>query len=43
VVENADANAGFNIATLYQQGISQFNTERDVLKGNTDIPKGAML
>jgi putative transposase len=42
-VENADANAGFNIASLHQTGISQFNTERDVLKGNTDIPKGAML
>jgi len=43
VVENADANAGFNIASLHQMGISRFNTERDVLKGNTDIPKGAML
>lgn len=43
MVENADANAGFNIASLYQQGISQFNIDRDVLKGNTDIPKGAML
>jgi len=42
-VENADANAGFNIASLYQQGISQFNKERDLLKGNTDIPKEAML
>jgi len=42
-VENADANAGFNIASLHQQGISQFNIERDVLKGNTDIPKEAML
>jgi len=43
VVENADANAGFNIASLYQQGISQFNKESDLLKGNTDTPKGAML
>ena len=43
VVENADANAGFNIASLYQQGISQFNKESDLLKGNTDIPKEAML
>ena len=43
VVENADINAGFNIATLYQQGISQFNKERDLLKGNTDIPKSAIL
>jgi len=43
VVENADANAGFNISELYRQGISQFNKERDLLKGNTDTPKGAML
>jgi len=43
VVENADANAGFNIASLYQLGISQFNKESDLLKGNTDIPKEAML
>ncbi len=43
VVENADANAGFNIASLYQQDISQFSKERDLLKGNTDIPKEAML
>ena len=43
VVENADANAGFNIASLYRQGISQFNKESDLLKGSTDTPKGAML
>jgi putative transposase len=43
VVENADANAGFNIGELYRQGISRFNKERDLLKGNTDIPKGAIL
>jgi len=42
-VENADANAGFNIAYLHQQGISQFNKERDLLKGNTDTPKEAIL
>ena len=42
-VENADVNAGFNIASLYQQGISQFSKERDLLKGNTDIPREAML
>jgi len=42
IVENADANAGFNIAYLHQQGISQFNIESDILKGNTDIPKKAM-
>ncbi len=43
MVENADTNAGFNIASLYQQGISRFNKESDLLKGNTDIPKEAML
>ncbi len=43
VVENADANAGFNIASLYQQGMSQFNKERDLLKGNTDMPRGEIL
>jgi putative transposase len=43
VVENADANAGFNIASLHQTGISRFSKERDLLKGNTDIPEGAML
>jgi len=43
VVENADANAGFNIASLYQQGISRFSKESDLLKGNTDIPKSEIL
>lgn len=43
VVENADANAGFNIASLYRKGISQFNTDRDVLKGSTDTPRGDRL
>jgi len=43
VVENADANAGFNIASLYQQGTSQFSKESDLLKGSTDTPKGAIL
>ena len=43
VVENADANAGFNIASLYQSGISQFSKESDLLKGSTDTPKGAIL
>jgi putative transposase len=42
-VENAGVNAGFNIAYLHQQDIFQFNKERDLLKGNTDIPKEAML
>jgi putative transposase len=43
VVENADANAGFNIASLHQQGISRFSKDRDLLKGSTDTPRGAML
>ena len=43
VVENADANAGFNIASLYQSGISQFCKESDLQKGSTDTPKGAIL
>lgn len=43
VVENADANAGFNIAHLYRQGISQFNKESDLLKGSTDTPRGDRL
>jgi len=42
-VENAGVNAGFNIAYLHQQGISQFCKERDLQKGNTDIPKEALL
>ena len=40
-VDHADANAGFNIAL--RPSIGRFNTDRDVLKGNTDIPKGATL
>lgn len=43
VVENADANAGFNIAHLYREGMSRFSKERDLLKGSTDTPKGEML
>lgn len=43
VVENADANAGFNIAHLYREGISQFSKESDLLKGSTDTPRGEML
>ncbi|MBI2673602.1 IS200/IS605 family element transposase accessory protein TnpB [Candidatus Woesearchaeota archaeon] len=42
-VENADVNAGFNIAYKYQKGISQFDIERDISKGNTDTPKEALL
>ena len=39
--DNADVNASFNIAK--RDGISQFNTDRDVLKGSTDTPRGATL
>jgi len=43
VVENADVNAGFNIAYLHRQGMSRFNKESDLLKGSTDTPRGEML
>ena len=43
IVEDSGANASFNIAYLYRQGISQFSTDRDMLKGNTDTPKEALL
>lgn len=42
-VENADVNAGFNIAYLYQNGISQFCKERDLQNGSTGTPEKAML
>ncbi len=42
-VENADANAGFNIAHLYRQGMSQFSKDSDLLKGSTDTPRGDRL
>ena len=42
-VEDSGVNAGFNIAYLHREGISQFNIERDMLKGNTDTPKEATL
>ena len=42
-VENADANAGFNIASLHLQGISRFCKESDLQKGSTDTPKEAIL
>ena len=41
MVENADANAGFNIAHLHREGISQFSIESDVLKTSTDTVRGA--
>jgi len=37
-VEDSGANAGFNIASLHRQGIPQFSTDRDALKGSTDTP-----
>jgi len=43
IVEDSGVNAGFNIAHLHQQGIPRFNKERDLLKGNTDIPKEALF
>ena len=42
-VEDSGVNAGFNLAEMQQKGILQFNKERDLLKGNTDTPKEAML
>ena len=39
-VDHADANASFNIA-LRHQGVGRFGTDRDVLKGSTDTPRGA--
>ena len=39
--DNADVNASFNIAK--REGICQFSTDRDVLKGSTDTPRGATL
>jgi len=40
-VDHADANAGFNIAL--RPSIGQFIADRDAMKGNTDIPRGATL
>ena len=41
-VENADVNAGFNIANKHHSSIFQSIAERDVMEGNTDIPKEAL-
>lgn len=40
--EDADVNAGFNIAYAHQEGITQFVKDRDLAKGSTDAPKEAM-
>ena len=42
-VDNADVNASFNIALRQQEASSRFNKDRDLLKGNSDIPKEATL
>lgn len=44
-VDHADANASFNIALRQpiQSNIGQLNKDRDLFKGNTDMPKGATL
>jgi len=41
IVEDAGANAGFNIAQLHRQGIPQFVKDSDLAKGSTDTPRGA--
>jgi len=41
IVEDAGANAGFNIAQLHRQGIPRFSIDSDVLKGRTDTPREA--
>ena len=38
-VENADVNASFNIALM--ESISRLHKDRDLCKGNSDIPKEA--
>jgi putative transposase len=42
-VEDAGANAGFNIAFLFREGIPRFNIDRDVLKASTDTARRATL
>jgi putative transposase len=43
IVEDSGVNAGFNIASLHQQGIPRFSIESDMLKGSTDAPKEATI
>lgn len=42
-VEDAGANAGFNIAHLHQNGIPRFVADSDAIKGSTDTPREATL
>ncbi|MCL4326611.1 MAG: transposase, partial [Candidatus Thermoplasmatota archaeon] len=44
-VDHADVSASFNIALrpIYVKDIDQLRAERDVCKGNTDIPEEATL
>lgn len=44
-VDHADVNASFNIALRHPlvEGIGRLHADRDVCKGNTDIPKEATL
>ena len=42
-VEDSGVNAGFNLAEMQQKGILQFDIDRDISKGNTDMPKEAMV
>lgn len=42
-VEDSGVNAGFNLAVMQSKGILQFNKDRDLLKGNTNNPKEALL
>lgn len=41
-VEDADVNAGFNIAFMQDTGIPRFVKDRDLIKGSTDTPQEAL-
>lgn len=43
IVEDSGANAGFNIAHLFQQGIPRFSKDSDLLKASTDAAREATL